>query len=450
MDGTREQGRGARGVDFRAATWLAWPVWALIIATIGLGFLLWPVSEGALIPLVLSTAVPFATVGAIVASRRPYNPVGWLFIAFGAAAALRFTGSQYATYALLNHPGSLPAGDLIASFAIHLWHPALGLLIFNFLLFTHDGRLLSLRWRLVAWVSAISCMTALISGMLESEFLYGYTWPEDLSFVKPLCTGPIAEIAATVFWYSSTVIIAMLFASAGSLVLRLRRSVGKERKQLKWVVYSVALLAFTLPATILVIITLPALGDARILFAFLFPLMPISVGIAILKYRLYDIDLLINRTLVYGSLTAMLALVYFGGVAATETLFRSLTGQQQQPQLAIVFSTLVIAALFNPLRRRIQSFIERRFYCSKYDARKTLEAFSARLRDETDLDALNDELVGLVRETIQPAHVSLWLRPGTPTNGKHEAQPAISTGAGRRPTEGGKPRDHNSAYSLGR
>ena len=121
-----------------------------------------------------------------------------------------------------------------------------------------------------------------------------------------------------------------------------------------------------------------------------------------------------------------LALIYFGGVATTQLVFRALTGQQQQPQLAIVISTLVIAALFNPLRRRIQAFIDRRFYRNKYDARKTLEAFSARLRDETDLDALNDELVGLVRETIQPAHVSLWLRPDTPLDGKHEDQPTIS------------------------
>jgi hypothetical protein len=412
MDGTREQGRVARGIDFlAAATWLAWLLWTLVVATIGLGFLLWPVSEGALIPLVLSTAVPFAIVGAIVASRRPYNPVGWLFIAFGGAAALRFTGSQYATYALLKNPGSLPAGDLIASFAIHLWHPALGLLIFSFLLFPH-GRLLSSRWRLVAWVSAISCVTTLISGMLEYEFLYGYAWPEDLSFVKPLFDGPIAEVAATVFWYSSMVILAMLFASGGSLVLRLRRSSGEERQQLKWVVYSVVLLAFVIPATIFVIIILQSLEDVRIFFAVLFPIIPISVGIAILKYRLYDIDFLINRTLVYGSLTAMLALVYFGGVAATETLFRSLTGQQQQPQLAIVISTLVIAALFNPLRRRIQSFIDRRFYRSKYDARKALETFSAQLRNETDLNALSDGLVGVVRETMQPAHTSLWLRPG--------------------------------------
>ena len=428
MDGTREQGRGARGVDFRATTWLAWSLWTLVVATIGFGFLLWPVSEGALIPLVFSTAVPFATVGAIVASRRPYNPVGWLFIAFGVAAALRFTGSQYATYALLNHPGSLPTGDLIASFAIHLWHPALGLLIFSFLLFPH-GQLLSPRWRLVAWVSASSCATALISGMLEYEFLYEYTWPEDLSFVKPLFTGPIAEIAATVFWYSSMVILAMLFASGGSLVLRLRRSSGEERQQLKWVVYSVALLAFVIPSTILVIIILQSHEDARVFFAVLFPLIPISVGIAILKYRLYDIDLLINRTLVYGSLTAMLALVYFGVVAATETLFRSLTGQQHQPQLAIVTSTLVIAALFNPLRRRIQVFIDRRFYRRKYDARKTLETFSAQLRNETDLDALGDDLLGVVRETMQPSHTSLWLRPATLPRGGSDGRSRTGSGA---------------------
>jgi hypothetical protein len=141
-------------------------------------------------------------------------------------------------------------------------------------------------------------------------------------------------------------------------------------------------------------------------------IVPLSLTIAVLRYRLYDIDILINRTLVYGSLTAMLAVVYFGGVAATQGILRTITGHEEQPQLAVVVSTLVIAALFNPLRRRIQSFIDRRFYRRKYDARKTLEAFSAKLRDETDLETLNNELVGVVRETVQPAHVSLWLRPG--------------------------------------
>ena len=145
---------------------------------------------------------------------------------------------------------------------------------------------------------------------------------------------------------------------------------------------------------------------------------PIAIGIAILRYRLYEIDTLINRTLVYGLLTVTLALIYLGGVAATQAIFRGFTGQEEQPQLAIVVSTLVIAALFNPLRRRVQAFVDRRFYRRKYDAAKTLAAFSAKLRDETDLEALNSELVGVVRETMQPAHVSLWLRPDTPRRGK--------------------------------
>src|SRR5215208_5552064 len=413
-EGAREQGRGV-GESGRRAAWLPWTFWALIVVGICLGFLLWPVSEVALVPLVLSTAVPYATVGAFVASRRPYNPVGWLFVAFGAAAAIRFTGSQYATYALLTHPGSLPGGDFIASFAVHLWHPGLGFLVFSFLLFP-DGRLPSHRWLIVAWMCAISCVTALISGLLEYEFLYEYTWPENMSFVKPLFTGSLAEVAATVFWYSLMVILVMLFVSGGSLVLRLRRSVGEERQQLKWVVYSVALLAFTLSATILLLIALPVLGDARLLFAFLFPIIPISVGIAILRYRVYDIDRIINRTLVYGSLTATLVALYFGGIVVLQRIFVLLTGEQST--LAVVASTLLIADLFNPLRQRIQSVIDRRFYRKKYDARKTLEAFSTKLKDETDLEALRGDLVGVVRETMQPAHVSLWLRPDSTSEGE--------------------------------
>jgi hypothetical protein len=147
-------------------------------------------------------------------------------------------------------------------------------------------------------------------------------------------------------------------------------------------------------------------------------IVPLSLSIAVLRYRLYEIDIVINRALVYGVLTGTLALVYFGGVTATQAIFRTLTGQEQQPQLAIVISTLVIAALFNPLRRRIQSFVDRRFYRRKYDAAKTLEVFSAKLRDETDLDALSDDLVGVVRETMQPAHVTLWLRPETTSKGQ--------------------------------
>ncbi len=194
-----------------------------------------------------------------------------------------------------------------------------------------------------------------------------------------------------------------------------------QRQQTKWVVFGVAIAiagSLTTIFTVGAAVDLPPeqvgpkmlsmlLMDAFMLF------IPLSIGVAVLRARLFDIDVVINRTLVYGSLTAMLALVYIGGVTTAQAIFRALTGQAQQPQLAIVVSTLVIAALFNPLRRSNQSFIDRRFYRRKYDARKTLEAFSARLRDETDLQALKDDLVGVARETMQPASVSLWLRPDT-------------------------------------
>jgi hypothetical protein len=202
---------------------------------------------------------------------------------------------------------------------------------------------------------------------------------------------------------------------------RLQRTRGAERQQLKWFAYAVAVLV---GSTILTNVVADAMGVEWLRWVGYLPAIvglvgwPVAVGIAILRYRLYNIDLLINRTLVYVTLTAILAVVYLGGVSATQAIFRATTGPEHQPQIAVVVSTLVIAALFNPLRRRIQSFIDRRFYRSKYDARKTLEAFSAKLRDETDLDALNAELVGVVRETMQPAHVSLWLRPDTGSKGK--------------------------------
>jgi hypothetical protein len=195
-----------------------------------------------------------------------------------------------------------------------------------------------------------------------------------------------------------------------------------ERQQTKWVVFG-STTGFAVSLTpVLSTVVFPALlrpGAQKVLYVLAeatvvglsLLLIPLSIGIAILRYRLWDIDLVINRTLVYGVLTVMLGVVYVGGVTATEAIFRALTSQEQQPQLAVVVSTLVIAALFNPLRRRIQSFIDRRFYRRKYDAAKTLEAFSATLRDETELDRLAEDLVGVVRQTMQPEHVSLWLHP---------------------------------------
>jgi hypothetical protein len=184
-----------------------------------------------------------------------------------------------------------------------------------------------------------------------------------------------------------------------SALSRAMEAEGEERQQMKWFAFGLLVLVFAY-----------LFSPRGLLLFIVLALLPVAVGIAILKYGLYHLDI-INRALVYGILTALLALVYFGGVTATQAIFRALTGQQQQPQLAVVISTLAIAALFNPLRRRIQSFIDRRFYRKKYDAAKTLEAFSAQLRNETDLNTLSEDLVGVVRETMQPAHVSLWLGP---------------------------------------
>jgi hypothetical protein len=234
-------------------------------------------------------------------------------------------------------------------------------------------------------------------------------------------------------WVSDAfpVVLALLplciIASAVSLVLRYRRAGSEVREQIKWVAFAALFVGvqfvIDIGASVLLVPT-TASGREPPWLAFLdqvgfisFAAVPIAVGIAVLKYRLYDIDVIINRALVYFPLTAMLALIYVGSVVGMQAIFRAVTGQEST--LAVVASTLAIAALFNPLRRRVQAFVDRRFYRSRYDARKTLEAFSAKLRDQTDLEALNDSLVGVVRETMQPQHVSLWLHPDTTSKGEH-------------------------------
>ncbi len=320
-------------------------------------------------------------------------------------AAFAVSADRYASYALVKHPGSLPGGDWVAWTASGIWHPAFGFFVFSFLLFP-DGRLPTARWRPVAWIAAANYLLGAVLGLLWNP-LFGEFFP----YAEPPFRLPdyfAVEVAFGVFIFVN---FALLALSAVSLVLRLRRATGVIRQQLKWFVYAVALFALVFPPSVIV------LGDGR-LIVFLLPLVPASAGIAILRYRLFDIDILINRTLVYGSLTAMLALVYLGVVVGLQAALRALTGQEST--LAIVASTLAIAALFSPLRRRVQALVDRRFYRRKYDAAKTLAAFSAKLREETDLDALSGDLVGVARSTMQPEHASLWLRPET-TDAKEDA-----------------------------
>ena len=411
----------------RTSAWLAWLLWALSLAAIAasLAFQVLNASTPTAAtrgPVVLGIGfvlvfVSFATVGALVASRQPGNLIGWLFCALGLLLPLAGASEEYALYALVTQPGSLPGGEVMVWLAA--WFAGainFAMLAFVLLLFP-DGRLLSRRWRFAVWVNLIAILLIFAwnfePGLIESLGL--------LKVANPFGVAGAGALLKALGEIGFFLVLAVAIAGAISLVIRFRRSRGDERQQIKWFVFAGAVFCAVL-AVAPVLWTLPLSPTTEWIWPTLFLLglgtIPAATGVAILKYRLYDIDILINRTLVYGSLTALLALVYIGGVATTQAIFRVLTGQQEQPQLAIVVSTLVIAALFTPLRRRIQRFIDRRFYRSKYDARKTLEAFSARLRDETDLEALNSEVVEVVRETMQPAHVSLWLRPVTLQNSR--------------------------------
>jgi hypothetical protein len=348
--------------------------------------------------------VAFPLVGAMIASRRPHNPIGWICLAVGFLFLLLGMSEYYSIYGVAK-PGSVPFLVGIASLGNWLWVPAVGLLGIYLLLLFPDGRLLSRWWRPLAWLSgAVIVVLSVGFGLAPGPMA---NLPPGIR--NPLGLEELPWLLNAAFVVLPLLLLCML-ASAVSLVLRYRRSGGEVREQIKWI-------AFAASFMVLAYLSLSIsqfIGEPELLFSVVdlsFAGVPVAIGFAVLKHRLYDIDVLINRTLVYGALTVTLVTLYFGGVATTQTIFRTLTGQEST--LAVVASTLAIAALFNPLRRRVQAFVDRRFYRRKYDARKTLETFSAKLRDETDLDALNDELVRVVRVTMQPAHASLWLRSET-------------------------------------
>ena len=364
-------------------------------------------------PLVLDVGIlllflSFATVGALVVSRRPGNLVGWIFCAMGLFMPFALSGEEYAVYALVTRPGSLPGAEVMAWLAAWAGGPIIiSMLALVFLLFP-DGRLLSRRWLPVVWLDLIAIALTFAwtfePGRIENSRLSNVENPFGLKGAGAL----LEALGAAGFSLSLVAAI----AGAVSLIIRLRRSRGDERQQLKWFVFAGAVFCAVF-VTGPVLWSLPSSPETAWIWPVLFLLgvgtIPVATGIAILKYRLYDIDLVINRTLVYATLTATLVSLYLGSVVALQYAFRALGGGEST--LAVVASTLAIAALFNPLRRRIQDFIDRRFYRRKYDAARILSAFSARLRDEVDLDDLNKDLIGVVEDTMRPAHVSLWLRP---------------------------------------
>ena len=422
------------------AAWLAWSLCAVCVVLISLALLLDFATENVTYPWgklrpdpslavltgVLSLAYP--TVGALIVSRLPSNPIGWLFCGVGLLFAARRFTVAYADYALLEN-SALPGGEYVAWFSTWVGFAGPTLSVFLVLLFP-DGRLPSRRWRIVTWAVLLGAALAAFGDAFNPENLFSHPYVENPFGVVGVIGGRLTtyHLFGASILFGRTLLLVSILAALFSLIVRLRRARGDQRQQIKWYLYAaVPLTAFAGVLvlnsiiytytttfrfrTVHLLSTWTLFNALDFVAAFALLVVPVFTYVAILRYRLYDIDIVINRALVYGTLSGSLALVYFGGVTATQATFRALTGQEKQPQLAIVVSTLVIAALFNPLRRRIQTFIDRRFYRRKYDARKTLEAFSAKLRDETDLDALSDDLVGVVRETMQPAHVSLWLRP---------------------------------------
>ena len=399
-------------MSHRAASWLAWSLCLLCVALMAAAGILLQLNsltnratEAAdswgtenvifILPVVI---LAFALVGALISSRLPTNPIGWICLAIGLTLTLSAVSSDYEVYALQTRPGYLPGGVYMAWLGNWLWVPPVALIGTFVVLLFPDGRLPSRRWRVVAWLSA----AVLISTSVSTAFSPGRL-EESPNVTNPLGIESAGSTLAFVSAWSLLLLVLCFVASALSMVLRFRRSTGEERQQIKWFATAAALQ--TIAFAFVFVVDSGLVQDFSTLT---FVGLPIAVGIAILRYRLYDIDVVINRALVYGPLSAMLVLVYFGGVVGLQAAFRTLTGQQST--LAVVASTLTIAALFSPLRRRIQGFVDRRFYRSKYDAAKTLEALSAKLRDETDLEALRGDLIGVVTETMQPAHVGLWLR----------------------------------------
>jgi hypothetical protein len=354
----------------------------------------------------------FAVVGALVVSRHPGNGVGWVMVGIGLLLGISEALGAYVVYAVHISPGSLPAPEIALGLDAPMWVPAIGLPGTFLILLFPDGRLPSAGWRGWARFTALAMVVAYLVIFIQP---YGFA---DAGF--PGISNPfgIEAIPETVHGALLTVVLLIPIAIGGcavALIKRFRRSQGRTRLQLKWLAASGGIVAAIYGVSMVVSLSFMLTGREdpgwllwlQNIAILPFFLIPISIGIAILRHRLYDIDVIINRALVYGSLTVTLTIAYVIAIAAIQVIARPFAGESQ---LAVAGSTLAVAALFQPARRRIQGFIDRRFYRSKFDATKTLEDFSARLRDEVNLETLSADLLAVVDETMRPAHRSLWLR----------------------------------------
>jgi len=353
-----------------------------------------PRASNATVGAVILVTVSAATVGAVLAGRRPRHPVGWLLLGVGLALPVSLLVQAYVDYGLLARPGSLPAARYLAGFSNGtvgiVWLACAGFV----LLLTPTGSLPSPRWRWWAGVAAAAPVVTVLAAVVQPDPLA----PDYLG--NPLAVPALARILQVPRVTGIVIVVVSLLVGAGSLVGRFRRARGVERLQLRWLALAAALLLVALVAGFLgkdeVVFASMALGVA---------LLPLATGAAILRYRLYDLDRIVSRTLAYGLLTVLLGGAYAGVVLGLGQLLG------RGSSLVVAAATLAVAAVFQPARRRIQQLVDRRFNRRRYDAARTIAAFSARLRQQVDLDTLTTELVGVVEGAMQPTSVSLWLRP---------------------------------------
>ena len=353
---------------------------------------------GAVVLALTSSAV----VGTVLASRRPGHPVGWLLLGVGLSVALSVLVESYAKYGLVARPGSLPgarylAGVAVLTFTI-VWLSCAGFV----LLLTPTGSLPSPRWRWWARLAAVAPAVVVVTSVVQPDPL-APDW-----YGNPLAVPALYRLLAVPGVAAIVVVLASVLVGASSLVLRFRRARGVERLQLRWLALAAALAA----GLLLVALVAGSLGRDPVVLASISlcaALLPLATGAAILRYRLYDLDRIISRTLAYGLLTVLAGLGYAGAVLLVGRAFGGLGGRP--PSWAVAGLTLAVAAAVQPAHRRIQRVVDRRFNRRRYDAARTVEAFAARLRDQVDLRALHGELLAVVDQTMQPTSASLWLRP---------------------------------------
>jgi hypothetical protein len=388
---------------------LAWALWVLVVLGLAAGFWLEVLLRRAGRSDPLDTAVAptvatvsAATVGAVLAGRRPRHPVGWLLLACGLSLSAAGVAGGYAPYGLQVRPGALPAAAWVA-----MYYPATALLALALLglvlLLTPTGSPPSPRWRWWAWLTAGALAVLVLAMPLAprppEERYQGVDNPLDLRpFEGALLLANRALLAVTVLG---------VLVGAGSLVVRFRRARGTERQQLRWVVLAAALTGVGMLASVVLV----AAGNESLVgwvSGVCVVLLPLAIGAAVLRYRLFDLDRIISRTLAYGLLTVLLGLGYAGVVLGLGRLL------PQGSSLVVAGATLAVAAVFQPARRRIQQVVDRRFNRRRHDAARTIAAFNDRLRDEVDLEALTGELLAVVEQTMQPTQTSLWLRPQPP------------------------------------